>query len=128
MPIAVIGISSTTTHRLGILYGARLARAHRFQLGRVDRSPSRARPHHGDGLFAPAAVGHPHHGDLGDVGMVDEDGLDLDGEDVLAPRDDHLLEPARHAQVAPLVHRHQVPGAQPPAGEIAPAVSSGSSW
>ena len=45
----------------------------------------------GDRYLAPAWIGAPHHGGLGDALACGQDGLELGGIDVLATRDHHVL-------------------------------------
>src|SRR4051794_30710897 len=79
-------------------------------------APSGRRPDERGDLLAPHRVGHPDDRDLGHPGVAEEHVLDLARVDVLAPADDHVLEPAGDPAVAALVHGRQVAGAQPPVG------------
>lgn len=66
-----------------------------------------------DAAFAPHRVGHPDHSGRLDERMQAQRVLDLGGGDVLAARDEDVLEPIDDAEHAARVARHQVAGAQP---------------
>src|SRR5580692_4033970 len=71
--------------------------------------------HHHDGLdrLAPFVVGHADHGDFGDIGVIADRAFDLGGIDVLAARDDHVLDAVVDIEIAVAVHVAGVAGAQP---------------
>src|SRR5690606_9974671 len=69
----------------------------------------------GDGL-APTVVGHTDDGDLGDGRVFGQDGFDLDGVDVLATRDDHVLHAIGDEEIAVGVDVSGVAGAQETVG------------
>ena len=84
--------------------------------GERDRSLPRWPPlqcHNGLDRLAPFLVGHADDGDLHDRGMLGEYPLDLDRVDVLATRDDHVLEPVLDEDVAAVVDAADVAGAEP---------------
>ena len=63
--------------------------------------------------LAPLLVGDADHGDLGDVGVLEDGVLDLDRRDVLAAGDDDVLLAVRDRDVAELVDRPAVAGVEP---------------
>ena len=75
----------------------------------------RGRADDGAHFLAPEPVRDPDDGGLGDARVAGQDGFDLARVDVLAAADDHLLDPARDAAVAALVHGAEVAGVQPAA-------------
>jgi len=62
------------------------------------------RGHH----FTPPIVGYADHGHLRHRRMRKEHVLDLAGVDVLAPADDHVLDPALDPEEPALVHRGEI--------------------
>src|SRR5215210_353966 len=58
-------------------------------------------------------VGDADGDGLGDVGVLEEDLLDLARVDVVAARQDHVLLPVDYIEVAVLVHPGHVPGVKP---------------
>ena len=87
----------------------------RYSRGRLKRASGEARQwrssssavavadDHGDDALPPALVGHADHGDLRDARVAREHVLDLERMDVLAARDDHVVDPAVDPEVAVLV-------------------------
>ena len=69
------------------------------------------------GHLAPALVRRGDDGDLGDRVVRGDRLLDLDRGDVLAARDDHVLEAVAQLDVAVLVHDAEVAGVEPAALE-----------
>ena len=65
------------------------------------------------GHLAPLLVGHADDGDAGDPVDVVDEVLDFGRVDVLAARDDHVLEPVRDVEVAVGVEIAEVAGAEP---------------
>src|SRR5690606_5498653 len=63
-------------------------------------------------LLAPLVVGHADDGPVGDRGVLHQDVLDLRRVDVLAARDDQVLDPVVQEQVA-VAHVAGVAAAQP---------------
>src|SRR5688572_20240174 len=86
------------------------------RLGRrgLSRGRSVSPRHHvrGDDL-APALVRQPDHARLGHAGVAEQDILHLDGVDVLAAADDHVVDAADGEDVTVLVLVGQVPGEVP---------------
>src|SRR6266568_6900609 len=74
------------------------------------------RAHVGGDHLTPGLVRDPDDGRLGDAGVVEQGILDLARVDVLTAPDDHVLDPAFDAQVAPAVQGGQVPGVVPALG------------
>ena len=64
-------------------------------------------------MVAEPFVGRADDGDLADAGMAREDVLDLERVDVLAARDDHVVESAVEPEVAVLVEPPDVAGVVP---------------
>ncbi len=62
-------------------------------------------------------MGYPDHRAVGDRGMIEERGLDLDAVDVLATSDDHVLGPVHDVDEPLLVDAGHVAGVKPSMGE-----------
>ena len=77
----------------------------------------RGRLDEGDDLLAHAVVGYPDHRRLADERQGVERVLDLFGMDVLAARDDHVVDPADEKQFAVLVEIAEVAGEIPAAAD-----------
>src|SRR5689334_19977830 len=58
--------------------------------------------------LSPCVVRYADHGHFGDLGVFEEEFLDLARVDVLSASDDHVLEAALDAQESSIVHRAQV--------------------
>ena len=89
------------------------ARERRGEAVGVELLGRRAPDHDRRDPLAPALVGDPDHGDLLDARVRGEDVLDLERMHVLAPRDDHVVDPAVEPEVAVLVEVPRVPGRVP---------------
>ncbi len=76
-----------------------------------------AEHHHGADLFAEHRMGHADHRAVGDGGVLEQRGFDLDAVDVLAAPDDHVLRPVHDVDEAFLVDPGHVAGMEPSAGE-----------
>ena len=72
--------------------------------------------HHRLHLLAELAVGHADDGGVDDVGMLEQDLLDLDAVHVLAAADDHVLGPVDEVEEAVGVEAADVAAAEPPLG------------
>src|SRR3954453_286496 len=99
---------------LGDLVPGDLAPAVRDDLLRGDLPALRAHDERGDQL-APLVVGDADDGDLRDGRVAEHGVLDLDGGDVLAAGDDHVLLAVGDREVAALVDRAAVAGVEPAA-------------
>src|SRR5258708_10015242 len=62
----------------------------------------------------PLLVRQTHDGRLLNRGMTKQDTLDFDRRDVLAPADDHVLDPVANLDVCVRVHDRGVAGVEPP--------------
>src|SRR5207247_11199702 len=70
----------------------------------------------GHDLLAVFLRRHADDLDVRDVGVAVKEFLDLARIDVLAPADDHVLDPADDVDVAVAVHRRAIAGVHPPGG------------
>ena len=100
----------------GDLEGGQLGRAVLQQFLLVGGHPG-ADHHEGRSAFAPAFVRHTDDGGLRHRGMRQQHLLHLGRRNVFAAGDVDVLEPVHHPDVPVGVAFHQVPGAQPAAGE-----------
>src|SRR3546814_19161931 len=73
-----------------------------------DLHHSFAQANNGVHAFAPAGIGHPDHRAVEDGGMRAERIFDFGREDILAARDDHVLEPVADEQKAIIVHMPEI--------------------
>ncbi|MNE78841.1 hypothetical protein D3C80_1752820 [compost metagenome] len=78
----------------------------------ADRNTGFADNHRVHGL-APLVTGNTDHGALGDGRVVGNGILDFGGENVLAPTDDHVLEPIADIDKAVVIHVATVAGMHP---------------
>ena len=67
----------------------------------------------GDDDLSPFVVGNADHSDLGYVSMFEQHILDFRWKQILAAADDHLLNPARHPDIAAPIHRAEIAGVEP---------------
>src|SRR5689334_16035326 len=91
-----------------------LGLAVRDEVGLGERRPLGLHHQRLDGL-APLLVRYADDGDLRDVGMAEDDVLDLDRRNVLAAGDDHVLLAVADRQVALVVDGAAVAGVEPAA-------------
>ena len=82
--------------------------------GGIGRGP-RAPHDRSDGHGTPGRIRLADDGRVDDIGMHEQDRLDLDRGDVLATRDDEVVAPVHDGQATLLVERSQVAGMQPAA-------------
>src|SRR5439155_16413052 len=76
-----------------------------------------AQPDDGTHLFPQLGVREADHGDVADVGVLEQGALDLGGVDVLAPADDDVLDAVDHVEPAALVEATEVAGVEPAVAE-----------
>ena len=116
LPDGLFGSSSTKRYSRG-----RLKRASVRTRGRARRAPRRVDPGVGDDerddALAPAVVGRADDRDLAHARVAREHVLDLERVDVLAARDDHVVDPADDPEVAVLVEPAEVAGEVPAVAE-----------
>ena len=116
LPRRVRGRAPTNSRRRGAAIGRELL---------LDRGPQvverrwggRIGGHdHGHHRLAPLRIGAPHHRHLGHPRGPGQDPLDRGRPHVLAARDDQVVQPTVHAQVAGLVDAPVVSGGEPAVG------------
>ena len=116
LPEGVSGKASTNSQRTGVLYAASRSRQYARSSCGVRRRLTGGYADEGGDHLTPLRVGQAEDRHLGDGRVIEEDILDLARVDVLAAADDHVLDPALDAQVAPAVEGRQVPGVVPALG------------
>src|SRR5882724_53953 len=74
---------------------------------------ARRRPNKRRYDFAPSLIRQSYDGDVADLGMAEQQLLELARVDVFAAANDHVLESSLDRAVAPFVHRSEIAGVQP---------------
>src|SRR6266700_3524418 len=77
---------------------------------------ARRRPNKRRYDFAPSLIRQSDDGDVADLGMAEQQLLELARIDVFATANDHILQSSLDRAVAPCIHRSEIAGVQPALG------------
>ena len=124
LPAALRGSASQISDLLGDLEDRRALRVEEGAQRRDVRARLAVGHDHRAGALAGARVGQADDGDVGDVGMLDEQVLDLLGRDILAVADDDVLGAAGDDQIvavdpaAEIAHAEEAVAVETPASLV----------
>ncbi len=101
---------------IGCLVVGEAGATHRPEVTQIRRRGGRRRHHEGHTDLPEDGVGHPHHRDLVDAGLLAQDGLDLGGVHVVSAPDVHLRHPPDEPQIAVVTDDAQITRGDPALG------------